>query len=67
MPATTPIALAINADGERLADHRREHLPAARADRAEQRHLPQPLRDDDRERVVDDERADDQRDDREDR
>ena len=35
-----------------------QHLPAARADRAQQRHLARPLGDDDRERVVDDEDRD---------
>ena len=65
MPATTPTALASTPDDDRLTDHRREHLPLRRADRAQQRHLAHALRDDDRERVVDDEHPDDERDERE--
>ena len=53
------------ADEHRLPEDLAHHLPAARTDRAQQRHLPRALRDDDRERVVDDERPDDQRDERE--
>jgi len=52
-------------DRERLADHRTQHLTPAGADSAQQCHLPQSLRDHNRERVVDDERADDKRDERE--
>ncbi len=44
------------ADDDRLPDHRREHLRPAGADRAQERHLAQPLRHHDRKRVVDDER-----------
>ena len=54
-------------DHKRLAQHGQQHLPAARADRAQQRELTRPLGDDDRERVVDDEDRDDERDEREDR
>ena len=43
-------------------DRRSEHLPARRADRTEQRGLARALGDDDRERVVDAERRDEQRD-----
>ena len=50
------------ADHERLEDHRPEHLPPRRAERAQGGELPRPLRDRDRERVEDDERADEERD-----
>ena len=50
------------ADHERLEDDRAEHLPRAGAERAQQRELARALRDGDRERVVDDERADEERD-----
>ena len=35
-PAATPIALASEADDDRLTDHRPEHLSSSRADRAQQ-------------------------------
>ena len=50
------------ADDHRLQQHRSQHLPAAGADGSEHRHLPHALGDDDREGVVDDEHADEQRD-----
>ena len=53
-----------DADDERFADHRREHLPSDRAERSQQRHLTGALRDDDRERVVD---AEDRHEDRDER
>src|SRR3712207_1061773 len=43
-------------------DHREQHLPPRRSDRAQQSELARALRDGDRERVEDDERADEQRD-----
>ena len=49
-------------DHERLAEHARQHLAAGRAERAQQRELARALGDRDRERVEDDERADEQRD-----
>ena len=61
-PAATPAADAMAPDGERLEHHRPDDLLAARADRSQQRGLPLPLGDDDRERVEDDEAADEQRD-----
>jgi hypothetical protein len=54
-------------DHQGLAQHGQQYLPAARADRAQQRQLTRPLGDDDREGVVDDEDRDDERDEREDR
>ncbi len=51
-----------DADDERLEDDRAEHLPARRADRSQGRELARPLRDRDRERVRDHERADEERD-----
>ena len=51
-----------DADDERLDDDRAEDLPVRRADRPQRRELPRPLRDRDRERVRDDERADEERD-----
>ena len=51
------------ADDQRLDQHRAEHLATGRADGPQQRHLPAALGDDDRERVVDDEAADEQGDD----
>ena len=53
------------ADEHRLTEHLAHDLRAACADRAQECHLPGALRDHDRERVVDDERADDERDQRE--
>ena len=52
-------------DDERLDRDRAGDLLAAGAERPEQRELARALRHDDRERVVDDERADEQRDERE--
>ena len=49
-------------DQERLEHDRAQDLAARRADRPQQRELPRPLRDGDRERVEDDERADEERD-----
>ena len=62
MPATNPTIDAVDADEHRLEQHRAEHLALPGADRAQQRQLPAALRDDDRERVEDDERPDEQRD-----
>ena len=53
------------ADHQRLKQHRPCHLPAARAERTEQRQLAAALGDQDRERVDDQEGADEQRDRRE--
>jgi hypothetical protein len=53
---------ADDADDERLEQHRPRHLPAAGAERPEQRHLLRALRHQDRERVEDEEHADEQRD-----
>ena len=50
-----------HADDRRLQEHRTQHLAPAGADGAEQAQLPRPLGDDDGERVVDDERGDEQR------
>ena len=50
-----------HADDERLGEHRAEHLPAVGADGPQQCRGPQALRDDDRERVVDAERGDEER------
>ena len=47
---------------QRLDQHRADHLPPARAHRPEQRELPGALGHDDRERVEDQEHADEQRD-----
>ena len=55
------------ADEHRLEQHRAEHLALPGADGAQQRELAAALGDDDREGVEDDERADEQRDDAEDR
>ena len=52
-------------DEGRFDDDGDEHLATGRADRSEQRHLSRALGHDDRERVVDHEAADDDRDDRE--
>ena len=49
-------------DHERLEQHGAEHLTPRGAERPERRELARPLRDGDRERVEDDERADEQRD-----
>ena len=46
------------ADHDRLADHRRQHLAAGRAERPQQCRLAAALGDEDRERVVDAERGD---------
>ena len=61
MPATMPSTEATSPTSERLDDHRDDDLPPRRPERAQQRELPGALRDDDRERVEDDERADEQR------
>ena len=66
MPPRTPIADATTPTTVDSPSTDASTCRAARSDRAEQRHLARALRDDDRERVVDDERADDQRDERED-
>ena len=50
------------ADNQRLDDHGAEHLPARRPDCPQRRELARPLRDRDRERVRDHERADEERD-----
>ena len=55
-----------DADADRLADHRAGDLLARGADGAQQRQLPGALRDQHRERVEDDEAADEDRDQRED-
>ena len=52
-------------DDRGLGDHRHHHLTSRRAERPQQRKLARALRHDDRERVEDDERADEQRDRRE--
>ena len=57
-PPATPIADAMHADDHRFADDRTEDLTLAGSDCAQQRHLAPALRDDDRERVVDDEHPD---------
>ena len=49
-------------DDERLDDDRAENLSPRRAERAQRRELARALGDRDRERVRDDERADEQRD-----
>ena len=49
-------------DDERLDDHGSEYLPIRGADRPQGRELARALRDRDRERVCDDERADEERD-----
>ena len=51
-----------NAHDESLHDHRAEDLAVRRADRPERRELPRALGDRDRQRVGDDERADEERD-----
>ena len=56
-PATRPIAEATVADRQRLDDDRAQHLAPAGAERPQQRELTRALRDRDRERVVDRERA----------
>ena len=61
-PLNEPDDRRAEADHERLEDHRPEHLAPRRAERAQGRELPHPLRDRDRERVEDDERADEERD-----
>ena len=50
------------ADDQRLAEHGGHHLATRRADRPQRRELAHPLRDRDRDRVEDDERADEERD-----
>ena len=61
-PKTTPIAGRDQADDDRLREYRGEHLPAGRADAAQQRHLAGALGDHDREGVADHQAGDEQRD-----
>ena len=61
-PAEQPEHGGEQADHPRLEHDRAQHLAAAGAERAQQAELARALRDGDRERVVDDERADEQRD-----
>ena len=61
-PAEQPDDRGEQADHERLEDHRAQHLPPRRAERAQRRELARPLRDRDRERVEDHEGADEERD-----
>ena len=62
MPSAKPITEAMAADDERFQQDRTANLLARRADRAQRRELARPLRDGDRHRVEDDERADEERD-----
>ena len=62
MPATNPAADASEADDEALEDHRALDLLARGAERPQRGELAGPLRDGDRQRVEDDERAHEQRD-----
>ena len=64
-PRIRPITEESTPDEQRLGGDRARDLLAAGADRAQQRELPRPLRHDDREGVVDDERTDEQGDERE--
>ena len=57
-PARIPSTEATKPISERLDDHGVEHLPARRAERAQQRELARALRDGDGERVEDQEAAD---------
>ena len=60
MPSAVPIAEATTATMRGLEDDAREHLAAGSAERAQQRELAGALGHRDRERVEDDERADEQ-------
>ena len=62
-PRNRPDDRGEEAHDERLEEHRAQHLPARRAERAQRRELARPLRDRDRERVRDHERADEERND----
>ena len=64
-PTREPEHRREESDDECLRGHRSRDLFPGRAAAAEQRQLPRALGDDDRERVVDDEGADEQRDERE--
>ena len=66
MPAARPSDRGDQPDDDGLEQHRAEHLAAAGADGPHQGHLLGALGDEDREGVVDDERADEQGDDGED-
>ena len=66
IPATRPAADATTPMTSDSPRTEADHLSAARADGAQQRQFAQPLGDDDRERVEDQERPDEQRDERED-
>ncbi len=57
-PSARPTTEAISPTATPSSEHRAEHLPSTRADRAKQRELAASLRDEDRERVVDDEHPD---------
>ena len=57
-PATRPATDAEHTDDERLDQHRALDLPPGGADRTQHRHVAGALGDGDRERVVDDEGAD---------
>ena len=59
IPAAKPIAVANDADGQRLGGDGQHDLAARRADRPHQRRLSGALGDEDRERVVDAEGGDD--------
>ncbi len=61
-PAKSPMTDAMIPIDERLDDHRPEDLAARGADGSHRRELARALRDRDRERVEDDERADEERD-----
>ncbi len=61
-PSTSPTSRRDSADDRRLDDHRADDLAPARAHGTEQPELVRALRDEDRERVEDDERGDDQAD-----
>src|SRR6266508_1546642 len=60
-PGGQPQDRCEQADHDRLDEHRTDHLPPAGADRPHERQLTGALRDDDRERVEDQEDADEQR------
>ncbi len=64
-PRPSPITDETSPTTAASAEHRTEHLTAARTDDPQQGQLPGPLPDDDRERVEDGERADEQGDERE--
>ena len=59
-PRISPTMRREEPDDERLEDHGAEDLTPRRADRPQRRELARPLRDRDRERVEDDERADEE-------